>query len=95
MTHASSKNSVCIQSSCLSYEVVELIEVFLCFNRRVGAGSSDPLAACSITKKQIKRKPESMSGLRKAAVEHKKFVQGATLYPLEHNPGHGQLCTVP
>ncbi|XP_074375556.1 sialyltransferase-like protein 2 isoform X2 [Apium graveolens] len=63
--------------------------------RRVGAGSSDPLAACSITKKQIKRKPESMSDLRKPAVQHQKFVQGATLYPLEHNPGHGQLCTVP
>ncbi|KAK1358000.1 CMP-N-acetylneuraminate-beta-galactosamide-alpha-2,3-sialyltransferase 2 [Heracleum sosnowskyi] len=61
--------------------------------RRVGAGSGDPLAACSITKKQIKRKPQS--GLRKAAVEHQKFVKGSTLYPLEHNPGHGQLCTVP
>ncbi|KAL1814555.1 hypothetical protein DCAR_0518713 [Daucus carota subsp. sativus] len=63
--------------------------------RRVGAGSDNPLAACSITKKQIKRKPESMSGLRKAAVEHQKFIKGVTLYPLEHNPGHGQLCTVP
>ncbi|KAL1812627.1 hypothetical protein ACET3Z_022692 [Daucus carota] len=62
---------------------------------RVGAGSKNPLAACSITKKQMKRKPESMFSLRKEAVEHQKYVNGATMYPLEHNPGHGHLCTVP
>ncbi|XP_073062763.1 sialyltransferase-like protein 2 isoform X2 [Primulina eburnea] len=65
--------------------------------RRVGAGSSDPLAACSITAKKPKGKSSlaSVSSLRKAAVEHQKYVRDATMYPLEHNPGHGLLCTVP
>uniref|UniRef100_A0A5B7B2Q6 Sialyltransferase-like protein 2 n=1 Tax=Davidia involucrata TaxID=16924 RepID=A0A5B7B2Q6_DAVIN len=63
--------------------------------RRVGAGSGDPLGACSIIKKQVKGKLTGVSGLRKAAVEHEKYVKGTTMYPLEHNPGHGQLCTVP
>ncbi|GLT39942.1 hypothetical protein SLA2020_141070 [Shorea laevis] len=62
--------------------------------RRVGAGSADPLAACSIKRKQVKRNPRVVSSLRKNAVDHQKFVKGATMYPLEHNPGHGQLCTV-
>ncbi|KAK1360025.1 CMP-N-acetylneuraminate-beta-galactosamide-alpha-2,3-sialyltransferase 2 [Heracleum sosnowskyi] len=62
---------------------------------RVGAGFKNPLAACFITKKQIRRKPKSIPGLRKEAAEHQKYVNGATMYPLEHNPGHGQLCTVP
>ncbi|XP_060670036.1 sialyltransferase-like protein 2 isoform X2 [Ziziphus jujuba] len=61
--------------------------------RRVGAGSGDPLRACSIVKKQVKRK--SMPSLRKAATNHQKYVRGTTMYPLEHNPGHGLLCTVP
>ncbi|XP_057479934.1 sialyltransferase-like protein 2 isoform X2 [Actinidia eriantha] len=61
---------------------------------RVGAGSADPLGACSIVKKQVKGKPIRISGLRKAAVEHQKYVEGSTMYPLEHNPGHGLLCTV-
>lgn len=64
------------------------------FNRRVGAGSGDLLASCSIIKKQLKRKLIA-SGLRKEAVQHQKYVKGATMYPLEHNLGHGQLCTVP
>ncbi|KAL8488107.1 hypothetical protein ACS0TY_024406 [Phlomoides rotata] len=53
------------------------------FLRRVGAGSSDPLAACSIIGKQ---KLERVFGSRKAAVEHQKYVRGATVYPLEHHP---------
>ncbi|KAL8492546.1 hypothetical protein ACS0TY_023945 [Phlomoides rotata] len=53
------------------------------FLRRVGAGSSDPLAACSIIGKQ---KLERVFGSRKAAVEHQKYVRGATMYPLEHHP---------
>ncbi|XP_075488360.1 sialyltransferase-like protein 2 isoform X2 [Primulina tabacum] len=65
--------------------------------RRVGAGSSDPLAACSITAKKPKGKSSlaSVSSLRKAAVEHQNYVRDATMYPLEHNPGHGLLCTAP
>ena len=64
-------------------------------HRRVGAGSVDPLGACSITKKQVKRNPSTVSKLRKAAREHLKYVKGTTMYPLEHSPGHGLLCTVP
>ncbi|KAE8720158.1 hypothetical protein F3Y22_tig00109908pilonHSYRG00019 [Hibiscus syriacus] len=63
--------------------------------RRVGAGSEDLLSSCSIIKKQVKRKHMSVSSLRKAAVDHKKFVKGTTMYPLEHSLGHGQLCTIP
>ncbi|XP_022770848.1 sialyltransferase-like protein 2 isoform X1 [Durio zibethinus] len=63
--------------------------------RRVGAGSEDLLASCSIVKKQVKRKHMSVPRLRKAAVDHQKFVKGTTMYPLEHSSGHGHLCTVP
>ncbi|CAA2939126.1 sialyltransferase 2 [Olea europaea subsp. europaea] len=63
--------------------------------RRIGAGSGDLLAACSIVKKQWKGKFTSISGFRKAAIEHQKYVKGTTMYPLEHNPGHGLLCIVP
>ncbi|KAL0322366.1 UNVERIFIED_CONTAM: Sialyltransferase-like protein 2 [Sesamum calycinum] len=63
--------------------------------RRVGAGSSDPLAACSITAKQLRGNSALEFSSRKAAVEHHKYVRGTTMYPLEHNPGHGLLCTVP
>ena len=42
--------------------------------RRVGAGSSDPLAACSITKKQVDREPVALSNLRKVASDHQKYV---------------------
>lgn len=64
--------------------------------RRVGAGSRDPLSACSIIKKQLKAKTTTgVKKLQRAAVEHQKFVKGTTMYPLEHNPGHGLLCTVP
>ncbi|GAB4845785.1 Sialyltransferase-like protein 2 [Ancistrocladus abbreviatus] len=61
---------------------------------RAGAGSTDSLASCSIIKQQqVKRKPPATA--RKAAVEHQKYVRGATIYPLEHSLGHGCLCTVP
>ncbi|CAK9177463.1 unnamed protein product [Ilex paraguariensis] len=63
--------------------------------RRFGAGSWDPLGACSVIKKQLKGKLKGLSGLRKAAVEHQKYVKGTTMYPLEHNLGNGILCTVP
>ncbi|XP_057421388.1 sialyltransferase-like protein 2 isoform X2 [Lotus japonicus] len=63
--------------------------------RRVGAGSEDPLRACSITKKQIKRNSNAVSNLRKVALDHIRYVKGTTMYPLEHSPGHGVLCTVP
>ncbi|KAJ6418025.1 hypothetical protein OIU84_001418 [Salix udensis] len=63
--------------------------------RRVGAGSEDPLHACSIRKKPAKREPADVSGLRKAAVDHQKIVRGATMYPLELHPGRGLLCTLP
>lgn len=63
--------------------------------RRVGAGSEDPLRACSIIKKQAKRNLNAISNLRKAALDHIRYVKSTTMYPLEHNPGHGLLCTVP
>lgn len=61
--------------------------------RRAGAGSGDPLGACSIVKKQVKRK--HIENLRRIAMDHQKYVRGTTMYPLEHNPKHGMLCTVP
>ncbi|KAM6594778.1 hypothetical protein CsatA_002481 [Cannabis sativa] len=61
--------------------------------RRAGAGSGDPLGACSIITKQVKR--NHIEKVRKAAVDHQKYVRGATMYPLEHNTEHGMLCTVP
>ncbi|XP_057465983.1 sialyltransferase-like protein 2 isoform X1 [Actinidia eriantha] len=63
--------------------------------RRVGAGSGDPLGACSIIKKQVGGKRSVVSSVRKAAMEHRKYVKETTMYPLEHDPGHGLLCTVP
>lgn len=63
--------------------------------RRVGAASLDPRAACSIIKKQIKRSSRGLSSLRKSAIDHERYVRGTTMYPLEHSPGHGLLCTVP
>ncbi|XP_010550752.1 PREDICTED: sialyltransferase-like protein 2 [Tarenaya hassleriana] len=63
--------------------------------RRVGAMSSEPLASCSIIKKRDKHKRPMVAHLRKPATEHQKFVKGATMYPLEHSPGHGQVCIVP
>ena len=65
------------------------------FDRRVGAGSEDPLAACSIIKKQVKRNLNAVSKLRKAALDHLRYVKRTTMYPLEQSPGHGSLCTVP
>ncbi|KAK7370085.1 hypothetical protein VNO80_12139 [Phaseolus coccineus] len=63
--------------------------------RRVGAGSEDPLAACSIIRKQVKRNLNAVSKLRKAALDHLRYVKRTTMYPPEHSPGHGSLCTVP
>jgi hypothetical protein len=63
--------------------------------RRVGAGSGDPLASCSIISKQVERKPIVLSNLRKVASDHQQYVKGTTMYPLEHSLGHGVLCTVP
>ncbi|KAK4750684.1 hypothetical protein SAY87_004166 [Trapa incisa] len=63
--------------------------------RRIGAASTDPLAACAIIKKQVKRSSVALSGQRKAVVDHQRYVRGTTMYPLEQNPGHGLLCTVP
>ncbi|KAF9671765.1 hypothetical protein SADUNF_Sadunf12G0082600 [Salix dunnii] len=63
--------------------------------RRVGAGSEDPLHACSIRKKPPKREPADVSDLRKAAVDHQKNVRGTTMYSLELHPGRGILCTLP
>lgn len=63
--------------------------------RRVGAGSEDPLRACSIVKKQAKRNINAVSKLRKAALDHMRYVKSTTMYPLEHSPRHGLLCTVP
>ncbi|KAK6920453.1 Glycosyl transferase family 29 [Dillenia turbinata] len=63
--------------------------------RWLGAGSEEPLASCSIVKKQVKRKYTGISSLGKAALEHQKHVKGTTMYPLERSLGHGQLCLVP
>ncbi|KVH99014.1 Glycosyl transferase, family 29 [Cynara cardunculus var. scolymus] len=60
--------------------------------RRVAGGSDDPLASCSIIKKKLHK--SQFSGLRKAAVDHQKYVKETTMYPLEHSLGHSQLCTV-
>ncbi|KAJ6672180.1 SIALYLTRANSFERASE-LIKE PROTEIN 2 [Salix viminalis] len=49
--------------------------------RRVGAGSEDPLHACSIRKKPAKREPADVSGLRKAAVDHQKHCQRGNHVP--------------
>lgn len=65
------------------------------FYRRFGAGSEDPLHPCSIIKKQDKRKLNAVSNLRKAALDHIRYVKGTTMYPLERSVGHGSLCTVP
>ena len=75
--------------------MVFLSSLFMIACRRVGAGSSDPLAACSITKKQVEREPAALSNLRKVASDHQKYVKGTTMYPLEHSLGDRVLCTVP
>ncbi|PQQ18098.1 sialyltransferase-like protein 2 [Prunus yedoensis var. nudiflora] len=62
--------------------------------RRIGAGYADPLRMCSIIKKQVKIKLTSFLSLRKAAIDHQKYVKSATMYPLEHSLRHGMLCTV-
>ncbi|CAN1175110.1 Sialyltransferase-like protein 2 [Linum perenne] len=62
--------------------------------RRIGAGSTDPLRACEI-RKQVRRRPAGVQTRSKAALDHEKSMKGTTMYPLEHNPGHGMLCTFP
>ncbi|KAK9120186.1 hypothetical protein Scep_018279 [Stephania cephalantha] len=62
---------------------------------RMGAGSENPLRACSIVKKRYEQKFTEISNLRTPAVEHQKYVEDATMYPLEHSPEHGMLCSVP
>ncbi|XP_020420121.1 sialyltransferase-like protein 2 isoform X2 [Prunus persica] len=62
--------------------------------RRIGAGYAHPLRMCSIITKQVKIKLTSFLSLRKAAIDHQKYVKSATMYPLEHSPRHGMLCTV-
>lgn len=63
--------------------------------RRVGGGSREPWHACSIIKERDKGKIPNTSGLRHAAIEHQRYVKGATMYPLEHSAGHGMLCMIP
>lgn len=63
--------------------------------RRIGAGMDDPLSACSIIKKRSTGKSPSISGLREAAINHQRYMNGATTYPLEKNTGNGMLCIVP
>ncbi|XP_042499946.1 sialyltransferase-like protein 2 isoform X1 [Macadamia integrifolia] len=60
--------------------------------RMAGAGSRDPLGACLITQWR-EGKTKKIFSLRKAAMEHQKYVKGTTMYPMEHSPGHGMLCT--
>ncbi|KAK9108577.1 hypothetical protein Syun_024588 [Stephania yunnanensis] len=62
---------------------------------RMGAGSENPLRACSIVKKRYEQKFTEISNLRTPAVEHQKYVEDTTMYPLEHSPEHGMLCSVP
>ncbi|KAI3967925.1 hypothetical protein MKX01_027108 [Papaver californicum] len=62
---------------------------------RIGAGRDDPLRSCSIIKKQHKGRIMSIPGLRKAAKEHLKYVEGSTMYPLDKSLGDGILCAVP
>ncbi|KAK9117661.1 hypothetical protein Sjap_016608 [Stephania japonica] len=62
---------------------------------RMGAGSENPLRACSIVNKRYEQKFTEISNLRTPAVEHQKYVGATTMYPLEHNPEHGMLCSVP
>ncbi|KAL5716242.1 Sialyltransferase-like protein 2 [Ranunculus cassubicifolius] len=62
--------------------------------RRVGTGR-DPLDACSIIHlQQEDGKSTKRRVLRKAAMEHQKYVKGVTMYPLEHSPGHSMLCSL-
>lgn len=75
--------------------MVILSSLFMIACRRVGAGSRDPLTACSIIKKQVERESVALSNLRKVASDHQKYVKGTTMYPLEHSLGDGVLCTVP
>lgn len=63
--------------------------------RRTGAGITDPLGPCSILKKREKGKTAKIRGLRKAVIEHQKYVKGTTMYPLEHSFGNGMLCIIP
>ncbi|XP_068665904.1 sialyltransferase-like protein 4 [Aristolochia californica] len=63
-------------------------------SRRVGAGTSNPLRTCSIIKKRSNGKGREITGLRKEANKHRKYVNYATMYPLERSLGQGMLCTI-
>ena len=56
--------------------MVFLSSLFMIACRRVGAGSSDTLAACSITKKQVERERVALSNLRKVAQINKLGISG-------------------
>ncbi|MQM04769.1 hypothetical protein Taro_037576, partial [Colocasia esculenta] len=61
------------------------------FRSRAGG----PRSSCSITKKRRRGKTWSGAAVRKEAMEHLAYVNGVTMYPLEHSPEHGMLCMVP
>ncbi|XP_042391102.1 sialyltransferase-like protein 4 isoform X1 [Zingiber officinale] len=63
--------------------------------RRAGAGTNDKFGACSIMNKGQKGKFPTIPGLREPAVNHQRYVEGASMYPLERNTGHGMLCVLP
>lgn len=63
--------------------------------RRVSGGKEDPWSSCSIIKKRDNGKVVNIAGLRDAAMNHQKYVKGATMYPLERSAGHGSLCMAP
>ncbi|XP_078440507.1 glycosyltransferase family 29 (sialyltransferase) family protein isoform X2 [Wolffia australiana] len=71
-------------------------ERLLRLSRRGGPG--DPLSPCAIVKKRAKEKMSvgswSHNALRKEAQELQERINGATLYPLEHNPDRAMLCMV-
>ncbi|XP_047330807.1 sialyltransferase-like protein 2 [Impatiens glandulifera] len=61
---------------------------------RVGGGSVDPLSACTISKRLInRREAKKISNARKTVLDHLQYVRHTNMYPLEHNLGHGSLCT--
>ncbi|KQJ92937.1 sialyltransferase-like protein 4 isoform X1 [Brachypodium distachyon] len=62
--------------------------------KRPGAGSDEPLSTCTMIKKREKGKAPNRSGLRDAAMDHLRYMKGATRYPLERNAGGGYLCMI-
>ncbi|XP_048536124.1 sialyltransferase-like protein 4 isoform X2 [Triticum urartu] len=62
--------------------------------KRPGAGSVDPLRTCTMIKKRKNGKAPNRSGLRDAAMNHLRYMKGATRYPLERSAGGGYLCMI-